>query len=164
MKAESNVKPEKFEIENIQNDRCDIVLYDNIQEVTENDTKRYLFDIYRLNICYYNNIKNEIESDFSKYLAIAKKKEYEALATEVRKKRDELLKETDKDMCIDRLNIKLPDNLSATNLLSGMKQFVEGFANVFNGKTAEYRQKLRDIPQQDEFPYNVIWPNKEDLN
>ena len=74
-----------------------------------------------------------------------------------------MLLETDADMCIDRLQIKLPEDLSATNLLSGIKQFIEGLANIFNGKMAKYRQELRDITKQDGFPYNVVWPNREDL-
>lgn len=163
MRAESNVKPKNIEIENIQNDRCDIVLCDNIQEITEDDTTRYVFDSYRLNICYYENIKSEIETHFKNYLESAKKNEYKILAAQIRKQRDEMLKESDKDMCIDRLDIKLPENLSATNLLSGMKQFIEGLANVFNGNAAKYRQELRDITKQEGFPYNVVWPNKEDL-
>lgn len=163
MKAESNVKPKNIEIENIQNDRCDIVLCDNIQEITEDDITRYVFDIYRLNICYYENIESEIKTHFKNYLESAKKNEYKILAAEIRKKRDEMLKESDKDMCIDRLDIKLPENLSATNLLSGMKQFIEGLANIFNGNVAKYRQELRDITKQEGFPYNVVWPNKEDL-
>lgn len=163
MKAESNVKPKNIEIENIQNDRCDIVLCDNIQEITEDDITRYVFDIYRLNICYYENIESEIETHFKNYLESAKKNEYKILAAEIRKQRDEMLKESDKDMCIDRLDIKLPENLSATNLLSGMKQFIEGLANIFNGNVAKYRQELRDITKQEGFPYNVVWPNKEDL-
>ena len=163
MKAESNVKPKNIEIENIQNDRCDIVLCDNIQEITEDDITRYVFDIYRLNICYYENIESEIKTHFKNYLESAKKNEYKILAAEIRKKRDEMLKESDKDMCIDRLDIKLPENLSATNLLSGMKQFIEGLANIFNGNVAKYRQELRDITKQEGFPYNVVWPNKEYL-
>ncbi len=163
MKAESNIKPKKVEIENIQNDRCDIVLCDNIQEITEEETIRYSFDIYRLNICYYENIESEIETHFENYLESAKKNEYKILAAEIRKQRDEMLQESDKDMCIDRLDIKLPENLSATNLLAGMKQFIEGLSNIFNGKVAKYRQELRDIPNQEGFPYKVVWPNKEDL-
>jgi len=27
---------------------------------------------------------------------------------------------------------------------------------------AIYRQALRDIPQQEGFPYNVVWPEKPD--
>ncbi|MEI3355773.1 MAG: phage tail assembly chaperone [Clostridia bacterium] len=163
MKSESNLEPKKFEIENIHGDRCDIVLNTNIQEVVEEENTRYIFDSYRMNICYNEGIENKIENDFDELIKSAAKKEYDELAAEIRKERNRLLLETDADMCIDRLQIKLPEDLSATNLLSGMKQFIEGLANIFNGKMAKYRQELRDITKQSGFPYNVVWPNKEDL-
>lgn len=162
MKAESNIKPSKFEIENIQNDRCDVVLYSNIQEVVEEENVKYTFELHRLNICHNNNIAEEIEKDFDKYLEIAKNNEYKILASEARAKRDELLKETDKDMCFDRLNIVIPE-ITATTILQSIKQFFSAIHEINNGKMAKYRQALRDIPQQEGFPYNIVWPNKEDL-
>lgn len=163
MKSESNLEPKKFEIENIHGDRCDIVLNTNIEKVTEEENTKYIFDSYRMNICYNEGMENKIENNFDELVKSAAKKEYDKLAAEIRKERNRLLLETDADMCIDRLQIKLPEDLSATNLLSGMKQFIEGLANIFNGKMAKYRQELRDITKQDGFPYNVVWPNTEDL-
>lgn len=163
MIAESNIKPANFEIENIQKDRCDIVFYTNIQEITELDeTKKYTYEVYRLNFCYNTNLEDEIKNKYEEYLEIARKKEYNTLAEEIRKKRNELLAETDKEMCIDRLNIELPTELTAATLLTGVKNFFEGFSNIFNGNMAKYRQELRDITEQEGFPYNVIWPSKED--
>lgn len=163
MKSESNLEPKKFEIENINGDRCDIVLNTNIVKATEEENTRYIFDSYRMNICYNEGIENKIENNFDDLIKSATQKEYDELAEKIRKERNRLLLETDADMCIDRLQIKLPEDLSATNLLSGMKQFIEGLANIFNGKMAKYRQELRDITKQDGFPYNVVWPNREDL-
>ena len=163
MKSESNLEPKKIEIENIHGDRCDIVLNINIVKATEEENTRYIFDSYRMNICYNEGIENKIEKNFDELIKFAAKKENDELAAEIRKERNRLLLETDADMCIDRLQIKLPEDLSATNLLSGIKQFIEGLANIFNGKMAKYRQELRDITKQDGFPYNVVWPNREDL-
>ena len=163
MMAESNVRPKKIQIENIKNDRCDIVLYDNIQEITEEKTTRYTFNIYRLNVCYNKNIESEMENNYDNWLKTAKKEEYNQLAAEVRTKRNKLLDETDKEMCLDRLNIQIPRELTTTNMLIGIKQFYEELSSIFSGKIAKYRQELRDITKQEGFPYNVIWPNKEDL-
>ena len=91
-------------------------------------------------------------------MEFAKKCEYEKLAAKIRERRNELLKETDKEMCLDRLNITIPEELTATNLLVGVKQFFEGMSNIFNGKMAKYRQELRDITKQQGFPYNVVFP------
>lgn len=59
----------------------------------------------------------------------------EELSAEQRFNRDKLLKETDWT--------QLPDVPESTKL-----------------KWAEYRQQLRDIPQQKEFPHNISWPTK----
>lgn len=158
MRAESNIKPKKFEIENVKDGRCDIVLYDNIQEVMDQDIKKYTFDIYRLEICY--DEKNKIDSEYGRYLEVAKNKEKEQMAKEIREKRNKLLEETDKEMCIDRLNIQFPKDLSMSNLITGLKQFFEGLSTISNGEMAQYRRKLRDITKQPDFPYNVIFPEK----
>lgn len=160
MKAESNIQPAKFEIENIKEDRCEIVINSNIQEITDNENTKYTFDSYRLNICYNKDLKEDIENNYEKYLEIAKNNEEKVLAAEIRKKRDELLKETDQEMCIDRMGLEIPSGTTFTSWLSFFKSFGNA---ITDGKIAKYRQALRDIPQQDGFPYNVEWPSKEDL-
>ena len=165
MKAESNLRPEKFQIENINNERCDLVLYDNITEVIDEGNTKYVFDIYRLNICYSDGIELKIENNYNHYLKAAKDKEYNTLASDIRKQRDKLLQDSDKEMCIDRLKIDFPTNLSMTNIISCLKQFFESLSKISNGDMARYRQELRDITKQADFPYNVIFPNipnKED--
>ena len=77
-------------------------------------------------------------------------------------RRNKLLEDTDKEMCLDRLNLKMPKELTSSNLLAGITEFFEGLANIFNGSMAKYRQELRDITKQKDFPYNVIWPTKEE--
>lgn len=113
-----------------------------------------------IKVFYRENLEEDIESNYKAWLDFAKNQEYEKLAEEVRTKRNRLLEETDKEMCIDRLNLQLPENLTAASLLSGVKQFFEGISNIFNGEIAKYRQELRDIPEQEGFPYNVVWPKK----
>ena len=78
----------------------------------------------------------ENEKEYTKWLELAKKQEYNKLAEEIRAKRDMLLAETDWTQVTD-------------TALTKSEQ----------AKYKEYRQKLRDIPEQAEFPYNVIFPN-----
>lgn len=137
MKAESNIKPNNYEIENIHKNRCDLILYDNIQEyVAEDETIRYLYDIYRIEICYNVDTEKELSEKYKEYLETAKKIEFEELANEIRNKRDELLAETDWTQMQD-------------SPLSEEK--IE--------KYKKYRQALRDIPEQKEFPFNVVFPS-----
>lgn len=135
-----------------------MVFFCNIQKVEDEETIKYKYDTFRICIENRDDIQEEIEHNYDRWLEFAKKCEYEKLAAKIRERRNELLKETDKEMCLDRLNITIPEELTATNLLVGVKQFFEGMSNIFNGKMAKYRQELRDITKQQGFPYNVVFP------
>lgn len=172
-KTYSDIRPEKnFSIENIENGKCTVLFFDNIQEEIQESTnmenqeavekKVYSYDVYSIEVPYRENLEEVIESDISNWLKDVKQKAYDKAAEEIRQKRNKLLEETDKEMCIDRLGLKLPADLSMTNIISSLKQFFEGFSNVCNGKIAEYRQELRDITKQEGFPYNIVWPTKDE--
>ena len=146
MQVENSVKPNKrFIIEDLGNGKCTVSFFYNIvEETVEENDKRYLYDMYTIELDN-RELSEEIENNYEQWLQFAKKEDYEKLAAEVRKKRNELLKDTDKEMCIDRLGLDIPAEISMTNLISCLKQFFEGFSNVYNGKIAKYRQELRDI-------------------
>lgn len=97
MKAESNVRPEnKFEIENIIDGRCEIVFYDNIQELepTEEGENRYSYDIYRFKTTYRDDLEKELNDDEDKYqewLNLAKEtEERETADAEIARLQEEL--------------------------------------------------------------------------
>lgn len=170
MKVESNLKPEnKFEIENIIDGKCDIVFFDNIQEIeaTEENKKKYSFDTYRLKANYRDELEKELNDDIEKYkewLKLAKDTEFNELATIIREKRNKLLQESDKYMCLDRLGIEIPENITTGTIISVVKKFFEGLGESINGNYAKYRQALRDITKQDGFPYNVEFPIEPNTN
>ncbi len=64
--------------------------------------------------------------------------EYNKAAKEIRAMRDALLAESDKEVLPDRLNKN---------------------SNLFKA-WSEYREALRDIPEQEGFPYDVEFPKK----
>lgn len=158
MKVESNQLPQnKFELENHINNKIDVVFFD---QIVENEDKTFSYFTYRITVNYMDNLEDIIKSSYNEWLEFAKNKEYEDLATQVREKRNKLLEETDKEMCIDRLNFKLPDKLSATTLLESIQSFFDTLKDLNSSKMAEYRQQLRDITKQKDFPYNVEFPEK----
>ena len=63
-------------------------------------------------------------------------------------------------MTIDRLGLNLSSDITASNLLSATKDFFTSLISIINGEMAKYRQALRDLPEQDGFPYDVIFPEK----
>lgn len=91
-------------------------------------------------------------------LLIAKiiQQDYEDTCKAVRAKRDELLKATDASMAFDRLGLVVPSGSSFTAWLS----FLRGLGETLLGEMAKYRQALRDLPQQEGFPYDVEFPIK----
>lgn len=131
MKVESNLKPEnKFEIENIIDGKCDIVFFDNVQEIEaiEENEKKYSFDTYRLKANYRDELEKELNDDVEKYkewLQLAKDTEFNELATIIREKRNKLLQESDKYMCLDRLGIEIPENITTGTIISVVKKFFE---------------------------------------
>ncbi len=133
MKTESNTKPKRFEIKNISDKQSVVFFYENVKEKEE----KYLYDMYRITLNNRKKLKQDIENNYDTWLQFAKNTEHEKLATEIREKRDKLLTETDWTQVTD-------------TVLSVEKQ--EEYKN--------YRQALRDITEQEEFPYKEIFPEK----
>lgn len=168
----SDIKPEKnFSIENVENGKCTVLFFDDIQEEkqeshleNEGSTEKvvYSYDVYSTEVSYRDNLAETIEADFEKWLKDIKEKDFNEVAATVRAKRNELLAQTDKEMCIDRLGIEIPENINATNLLTAVTSVFKGLGNILNNTMSKYRQELRDITKQEGFPYNIKWPSKED--
>ena len=138
MQTESNVKPtSNFEIEEHANKKCDVLFYTNIEETTRDDETIYTYDFYRLSMRIRDNLQEKIEADYDTWLEVAKTQEENKFATEIREKRDKLLADTDWTQMQD-------------TALSDEK--VEEYKI--------YRQALRDITTQDNFPYKVEFPSK----
>ncbi len=76
----------------------------------------------------------------------------EEAAELARRIRNKLLDASDKQMSLDRLGL---DTSSATKFISSLSQ-------IFSGEWAKYRQALRDIPEQEGFPFNVEFPTSPD--
>lgn len=161
VQTQSTIRPEKYSIENIEDSKCTVLFFDNIEEKQDEEGSIiYIYDMYDMQVSYRESLEEQIKTNLEKWLEEAKIKAYEYEAKKVREIRNKLLEETDKEMCIDRLNIELPEDLTMTNLISGLKKFFMGFSEIFNGDMAKYRQKLRDITKQDGFPYNIKFPIK----
>lgn len=94
MKAESNVIPNKYEIENIENGMCDIVFCTNVeQKPTEEEVENYIYDFYRIRTNYRDNLREKLEDEesYEIWLDFARQVEEQANAkTEIEKLQEEL--------------------------------------------------------------------------
>lgn len=82
------------------------------------------------------------------YENACREQDAESAAELARKIRNKLLDSTDKEMSLDRLGL---DASSAT-------KFIASIAKIFGGVWAQYRRDLRDITEQEGFPFNITFP------
>lgn len=149
MKTESNTYPEKLKITKFNEEqKCVLIVdMDSVVEKTRDEEVYYEFDAFEM----FTQATNEyITEKVDELLELLKTKEYNDLADAIREKRNQLLLDSDKYMVIDRLNL---DTSSAIKFLASLK-------NIFANNWAYYRQALRDITNQPNFPYEVNWPQK----
>ena len=96
------------------------------------------------------------------YENAVKNKDEELAASLARKLRDNLLKESDSRVAFDRFDIKVPSGSSFSSWLS----FLKSLGKILTSDWSEYRQELRDLPQQPGFPFDIKFPTipTEDKN
>lgn len=142
MKAESTIFPSPFTLEDIGDGRCLLTFYENIVELPAPDWEteggsetKYQYDEYRLETKHRDGLYEQVEGSLAEWLQAAKKSDTLRIAAEVRAKRDAMLGKSDKFALTD-----FPITDAQRSLVIA------------------YRQALRDIPEQDGFPYEIDWP------
>ena len=128
MKTHYTQKPNKMEIISID-DKDLIYVRENIEEETIS-TEGSETTGYIADE-YYMTLPHPATGSYEEYIIAAKSLEYENFANLVRNRRNQLLSATDYLALSDRI---MPDNVKI------------------------YRQKLRDIPLQEGFPYDIEYP------
>ncbi|MDD3921244.1 MAG: phage tail assembly chaperone [Eubacteriales bacterium] len=115
---------------------------------------KWLADTYMLITAYTPDIQERIESNYTAWMQHAKDLDYERAAAAVRQIRDVLLAASDKEMALDRMGLIAPTG----STFSAWLTFLRGIGDALSGAKATYRQALRDLPDQEGFPYSIDWP------
>lgn len=164
MKVRSDSLPQNdFEINNIVGNECDVVFFDvenHTEERDENGKISYEYDSYTIKTTYRSNLGADISANIEKWYNYAVQYNKDVLAAQIRAKRDELLAESDKEMVIDRLGLDIPTEFTMTTIISSLKKFFTALKAITNNDWAKYRQELRDITNQNGFPFDVKFPEK----
>lgn len=92
------------------------------------------------------------------YEEAVKDEDEDAAAELARKIRNKMLTESDKEVTLDRLNLTVPAGNSFTAWLA----FLKDIAEMLTGEWAKYRQALRDLPEQEGFPFDIKFPERPD--
>lgn len=167
MKQESDIRPvDRYVIENVSEEETDVILYDldSVEEITreteEGEKTSYLYFAFRLKMQNSDKLEEYVENKYDYLLQDVKKFYEDKMADEVRAIRNRLLEESDKQMAFDRLGFEIPSSITMTNIVNVLKNFFNTLKNINTGDWAKYRQALRDITEQEGFPYDVVFPEK----
>ncbi len=120
-------------------------------------------DLLRLARCeaICENLRTQMEDVMQQLYAQACEEQDEEMAAKlVRALRNKLLDESDAHVCLDRC---LPDAPSGQTFTAWLV-WLKALANIAKNNWATYRQALRDVPQQEGFPFNVTFPDKPEEN
>lgn len=140
MKVERDTMPNAYEITHVpRTNRALVRLYENFEESTVTTdgvtTRKYSGDVYEVSAAASASLDTSVQENYSEWLAMAKQVEYDALADEIRDKRDALLAASD-------------------------PRALEDYPQTAEARMAwlAYRQALRDVPEQEGFPFVAEWP------
>lgn len=160
MRVKSTKRPPLYRID-INGDKAVVRFAENISEIVEEGAPtEFEYDCYALVTKNRKGLKDDISVNIKLWVDTAKKAEADKLSAAIRAKRDMLLAETDKEFALDRINLTIPDKVTASTMLNAVKDMFSKLGAVCNSEMAKYRQALRDIPQQEGFPYDVKFPTR----
>lgn len=96
----------------------------------------------------YNKLRSEMDDVMlTAYEKAVADNDEERAAEMARKIRNRMLDKSDAQMSLDRIGL---DTSSTTSFLTSLKK-------IFDNSWAKYRQHLRDVPEQEGFPFDIDW-------
>lgn len=70
--------------------------------------------------------------------------------------RNKMLSDSDKEMVLDRMDLQVPEGATFTAWLN----FLKTLGAAVSSDWSKYRQSLRDLTDQEGFPFEIQWPDK----
>ena len=155
IKTELAERPPEFTVSR-EGQKAVIIFYTDVQEVQREEGTAFEAVSWTMEVPWTDNLEARITAATADWFALAQQQANEIAAAAARAVRDQLLKDSDASMALDRLGLVAPSGTTFTAWLS----FLKGLGNVLTGSIALYRQALRDIPNQPGFPFEIDWPEK----
>lgn len=146
MRREYAEKPPIVSVVQLSSSQAEIMLRENFTTETRDNPASeaetgqitvYLADEYTVIVPWREGLSEAVEASTEAWLKMAKNAEQARLAAEARERRNKLLEEIDWTQTIDA-----PISAASREALR------------------TYRQQLRDITAQEDFPYNIAWPER----
>ena len=156
IKTELAERPPEFTV-NREGQKAAIVFYTDVVEKQRDDGETVFEAVsWTMEVPWTDAIEARISGNLAAWLALAQQDATAVAAAAARAVRDQLLKDSDASMALDRLGLDVPSGTTFTAWLS----FLRGLGSVLTGAIAQYRQALRDLPNQPGFPFEIDWPEK----
>lgn len=160
---ESNVRPPRSLVE-LDGVMARVTLTDpeTVNEYTDSEGNPvFIYDQYIISRPYRPELATLVGDHFDEWLAMAKAEDYIRVAAENRARRNLLLAETDKEMCVDRMGLEVGGGTITTWLA-----FLKKFGEYITGPMAQYRKALRDITNHPNWPYLNVedWPKPPNMD
>ncbi len=104
-----------------------------------------------------DNLPETVRKNYEKACASS---DAETAADYARRIRNRLLAESDEKVALDKNVPALPAGDDPAAICAWVREFIA----VSTGPWAEYRQALRDLPEQEGFPFEITWPVRPDVS
>ena len=155
IKTELAERPPEFTVSR-EGQKAVIIFYTDVQEVQRDEGTVFEAVSWTLEVPWTDNLEARINAATEGWFALAQQQATDIAAAAVRAIRDQLLKDSDAAMALDRLGLVVPSGSTFSSWLS----FLKGLGDVLSNRVAIYRQALRDLPNQPGFPFDIDWPEK----
>lgn len=155
IKTELAERPPEFTVSR-EGQKAVIIFYTDVQEVQRDEGTVFEAVSWTLEVPWTDNLEARINAATEGWFALAQQQATDIAAAAVRAIRDQLLKDSDAAMALDRLGLVVPSGSTFSSWLS----FLKGLGDVLSNRVAIYRQALRDLPNQPGFPFEIDWPEK----
>lgn len=141
MKTTSTVKPYRLELHHsARTGRALLAFNENIISEDTEDGIVYKCDTYYLDYPHDDLLEQRVSDRYDEWLGMAKQAEYDKLASKIKYEREKLLTETDWTQALDAPIG--PESREELRI---------------------YRQALRDITEQPDYPHSVEWPEQPEI-
>ena len=154
-KTELAERPPEFTVSR-EGQKAVIIFYTDVEEVQRDEGTVFEAVSWTLEVPWTDNLEERITAATGNWFTLAQQQAVDVAAAAARAIRDQMLKDSDAAMALDRLGLDVPTGTTFTAWLS----FLKGLGNVLTGNIARYRQALRDVPEQEGFPFDIVWPEK----
>ena len=154
IKTELSEMPPVFTVAKI-GEMVDVTFYSEIQSLGRGDETIYEATAWTARFPWTPSLETRIAGNVDAWRARVEAICTENAAAEARAKRNALLQNSDAEVALDRLGLSIP---SGGGSIFAWLEFLQKLGSALTGAWSQYRQALRDLPEQPGFPFEIDWP------